>query len=105
MKQSKWDKRKLGHYRPVKDCKIPEQTFGEICHECNKCGRFNSIARRKRKVKKEYGIYYSMPKASYSVWREWRHWQNYTTEKRRDQALKVLQSKAKYFEFRKNKPS
>ncbi len=99
MIKSKWDDKRLGHYRPVKDCHIPDQTFNEICLECNKCGRFNSIARRKRKVKKEWGIEYRRIK-----WRtyfhifppKWRHWQNYTTEKRRNLALKTLQNKDYY---------
>lgn len=43
MKQSKWDKNKLGHYRPIRKCKRLTKTFGEICLECNRCGRFNEI--------------------------------------------------------------
>jgi hypothetical protein len=43
MKKSKWDKRKLGHYRPIKDCKIPEQTHGEVCIECNDCNRWRKM--------------------------------------------------------------
>lgn len=109
MIKSKWDKRKLGHYRPIKDCKIPEQTFGEICHECNKCGRFNSIARRKRKVKKEYGIDWRFIGGNNKIFRGWKHWKNYKTETIRDEALKHLNKKLYYdmkiFQFRKSNPS
>ena len=28
-------------YAPIKDCKQGKWTFGEICVQCNKCGRFN----------------------------------------------------------------
>lgn len=28
-------------YAPVKNCKSPMETYGEICIKCNKCGRFN----------------------------------------------------------------
>lgn len=28
-------------YKPIKDCKHPEWTYGEICVKCNECGRFN----------------------------------------------------------------
>lgn len=109
MKQSKWDSKKLGHFRPVKDCLMMEYTLGEVCIECNKCGRFNSIARRKRKVKKEYGIEYRRIK-----WRtyfhifppKWRRWNKYKTEKIRDEALRRLNKKLDYgmkiFEFRKS---
>jgi len=61
MKKSKWNPSKLGHYRPLEDCRIPEETFMGICVECNKCGRFNSIARKKSRVKKKYGIDYCGP--------------------------------------------
>jgi hypothetical protein len=27
---------------PTKNCKHPEDTYGEICVKCNDCGRFNS---------------------------------------------------------------
>ena len=28
-------------FAPVKNCKSPELTYGEICVKCNKCGRLN----------------------------------------------------------------
>lgn len=28
-------------FRPVEDCQNPDETFGEICLQCNKRGRFN----------------------------------------------------------------
>ena len=28
-------------YAPVKNCKSPIETYGEICAKCNKCHRFN----------------------------------------------------------------
>jgi hypothetical protein len=28
-------------FAPIKNCKSPELTYGEICVKCNKCGRFN----------------------------------------------------------------
>jgi len=28
-------------YRPTKDCKHPELTYGEICVKCGECGRFD----------------------------------------------------------------
>jgi hypothetical protein len=28
-------------FAPVKNCKSPKETYGEICVQCNKCGRFN----------------------------------------------------------------
>jgi len=106
MKKSKWNSKKLGHYRPLEDCRIPEETFMGICVECNKCHRFNSIARRKSRVKKKYGIdYRHIGKQFYPLPREWRRWSTYTTEKQRDQALKILQGKdycGIQFEFRKS---
>lgn len=83
MKKSKWDDKRLGHHRPIKDCRIPDQTHGEICLECNKCGRFNPITRRKRQMKKKYGIDYRRRQWSKGLFinnlfpRKWRHWGNY----------------------------
>jgi hypothetical protein len=28
-------------FAPVKNCKSPELIYGEICIQCNKCGKFN----------------------------------------------------------------
>ena len=28
-------------YAPVAHCKRPQETYGEICVQCNDCGRFN----------------------------------------------------------------
>jgi len=59
MKKSKLNSKKLGHYRPIENCQMKKYTYGEICIECNKCHRFNSIARRKSRIRKKYGIDYS----------------------------------------------
>lgn len=53
MKQSKFDKKRIGHLRPIEDCRIPELTHGEICIECNRCGRFKPIAKKKKRVEKK----------------------------------------------------
>ena len=29
-------------YAPIKHCKHPEWTYGEICVKCGECGRFNT---------------------------------------------------------------
>ena len=46
MKQSKWNKKRVSHYRPVKDCKRMNETFGEICLECNDCKRWRKMVGR-----------------------------------------------------------
>ena len=28
-------------YSPIKECKRPVETYGEICVQCNECGRFS----------------------------------------------------------------
>lgn len=29
-------------YAPIKECKHPEWTYGEICVKCGECGRYNT---------------------------------------------------------------
>lgn len=106
MKQSKRNSKKLGHYRPLEKCKMLKFTYGEICLGCNKCGRFSPIARRKSRARKKYGIDYRwMGKPIGFFSGKWERWKSYTTEKRRNQALKTLQGKdycGLRFDFRKS---
>lgn len=107
MKQSKRNSKKLGHYRPLEKCKMLKFTYGEICLGCNKCGRFSPIARRKSRARKKYGIDWRYTRSKFRFFpKKWKRWKSYTTEKRRNQALKIFQKKGFYglegFEFRKS---